>query len=142
MASTQRIITIRTAAVGGGAYSAFVDETAGDVIAGFKAAMRALVQNEPLYGSETPFIASRGNRGFTLSFSVSRVHTDPEAAASFLRDHPASIPDQLDLKIVQGAVTSYAAAAALETIEPDEPTGRSTTIHYTFACPTFNSTAP
>jgi hypothetical protein len=150
MASTLRTISIRPA--GAGAYATLADETASpqDVITGLKMPVKLVTQNEPLYGSETPFTAARGNRGFALSFAVTRVFANAELCAAFLQDHlnnTADTPygalgDTVDIKFVQGAQTFYFPAAVLELIDPDEPTGSSVTIRYRFLCPTFTTIAP
>ena len=139
MPSTLRTISIKPA--GSGSYSALADETASpqDFITGFNPSQTAVVQHEPLYGSETPFVAARGNRDWRLRFSVQRSHANPEAAATFIQGHAASIPDQLDIQIVQGAVTTHMLGAALESLSFDEPSGSSTTTHYTFIGPTYSS---
>ena len=85
---------------------------------------------------------ARGNRFWTLPFTVSRQHASPEAAAAFLDTHAAALPDAIDLKIVQGATTTYLAAAVLTSLDPDEPTGRSTVIRYQFTGPNYTETAP
>jgi hypothetical protein len=140
MSSTLRTISIRTA--GAGSYSTLADETTGsgaDFIIGFNPSQRQIVQSEPLYGSDIPAVFARGNRGWILRFAVQRSHASAEAAAAFIRDHASSIPDQLDIQIVQGAQTTHMLAAALESLGFDEPSGSSTTTHYTFVGPTYSS---
>jgi len=144
VSATLRTIYYRAAATGGSFSTKLADETAspGEFIRDFKPRMMGSVQVEPLFGSNKSFVATRGNRYWTLGFTVERLHASPEVAAAFLDTHATALPDSIDLKIVQGATITYLSAAAFHGLDATEPTGCSSTISYQFTGPTYNETAP
>lgn len=123
---------------GDASWAVLADEAAGEYIAGGPPHMRGLAQVEPLYGSQSPFVADQGNRTWTWTFVVMREHADAEAAAAFLASHPADISGLLDVQMIQGSTTTVMTDAVLTAYEPDEPTGRSTNIRYQFTGATYS----
>lgn len=109
------------------------DDAAGDFITEFPASTHARqVQQEPLAFAANPFTKGRGNASNSMSFVVSKAHTDLAAATLFWITHPDALADNGILKFTEGATVKQIADAALQAVERIELAGSSTRMKYTF----------
>jgi hypothetical protein len=66
---------------------------------GFTIDGQRVIEDQDFFRAEYMEFAYRGNRSFTISFSVTREHGDLPTAESFMMTHEATIPDTALLTI-------------------------------------------
>ena len=126
---------------GAGLYTTLADDSAGDLIVGFKPRLAGVPQAEALFRASTIFLAARGNRQWQLAGTVTKAHASADAAAAFLQSQAAALADFLDLQLTQGATVIYYTPVVFTGFEPALQ-GASSVITYTFLCGTLTTVAP
>lgn len=134
------IIAIRPA--GGGSYAALVDPALLPIFTNWMPKMTALAQEEMVYGGENYAVYARGNRKWVMRTEIVTNHASPDAALLYVPIQADSIADQVDIKITEGASSIYLVAAVLTDYDPDEYSGKSNRIRYSFVSGKLTSAAP
>jgi len=108
------------------------DDSAGDYIID-PAPMpveRRRAQVEELALAEQVFVAGRGNRETSFSWTVSRQHADLATVAEFVWGHAASVPVDCSLVVTQDAGSVTFATAVMVEVGIVEITGLNTKTRY------------
>ncbi len=140
-------ISLRSPAGGSSPFVPLADEAAGaalaDRISGFQPALHKSPQIEPLAFSDEIFVAERGNRQWTLTFNVDRLHADAPAALRFLAEHPltlcGSVGVNIDLKIEVSSQAIYMFNCVLVEFVPNPHSDQSTVCRYGFIGGSFTT---
>ena len=126
---------------GAGLYTVLGDDSSGVFITGFLPRLALRSQVTPLFRSETPFVAARGNRVWQLRGTIEKDNGTAEAAVAFIQSAAGAIPDFVDLKIEEGATEIYLTPAVFVEFQPIVK-GTSSSITYGFVGGNLTTVAP
>lgn len=123
--------------VGAGALSGsgdtFVNGAGGQCKEGFNADEQRATQREEFIGSEYAMELPRGNRQFTMTFTVQRTMESVDAALMFMADHPDLVPDTGKTEIDIGNTVRYLYNSVVKSVRVTNYCGVSFDTTYTIS---------